>query len=72
MAAVRRPGGYVQGDKDTNSTGQSVDIMHATDCMHLMLLEFGDVHIETLGQLLRLTNSAEQEFSHICSRRLAR
>jgi hypothetical protein len=38
--------------------------------MHLMLLEFGDVHIETLGQLLKLTNTAEREYSHICCQRL--
>ena len=62
----------MQINKEPDSTGQSVDIMHARDCLHLMLLEFGDVHIETFGQLLRMTNSAEQEFSHICSRRLAR
>ena len=70
--AMHRPGGYVQINKEPDSTAQPVDIMHARDCLHLMLLEFGDVHIETFRQLLRMTNSPEQEFSHICSRRLAR
>ena len=62
----------MQTNSKPDSAGQTVDIMHARDCLHLMLLEFGDVHIETLGQLLRMTNTAEQEFSHICSQRLAR
>jgi len=47
-----------------------VNLAEARDCMHLMLLEFGDVHIETLGQLLKLTNTAEREYSHICCQRL--
>ena len=47
-----------------------VNLAEAKDCLHLMLLEFGDVHIETLGQLLKLTNTAEREYMHICCRRL--
>jgi hypothetical protein len=47
-----------------------VNFAEASDCLHLMLLEFGDVQIETLGQLLKLTNTAEREYMHICSRRL--
>jgi hypothetical protein len=56
----------------TNTIGasQDQDILDAHDILHLMLIEFGDVHIETLGQLLRLTYSAEKEFSRICVRRL--
>jgi len=44
--------------------------MAAHDILQLMLIEYGDVHIETLGQLLKLTRSAEQEYSRICVRRL--
>ena len=47
-----------------------VNLAEAKDCLHLMLLEFGDVHIETLGQLLKLTNTAEREYLHICCQRL--
>ena len=55
---------------DKNSHDQLVNLAEAKDCLHLMLLEFGDVHIETLGQLLKLTNTAEREYSHICCQRL--
>jgi len=41
----------------------------ARDCLQLMLIEYGDVRIETLGQLLKLTNCAEWQFSHLCHRR---
>lgn len=52
-----------------NTSGKSPDIMHAVDCLQLMLLEFGDQRIENLGQLLRLTNVAEREYAHICNHR---
>jgi hypothetical protein len=55
---------------DKDSHDQLVNLAEAKDCLHLMLLEFGDVHIETLGQLLKLTNTAEREYSHICCLRL--
>ena len=52
------------------SAEQEKDALNARDMLHLLLIEFGDVHIETLGQLLRLTHSAEQEYSRICIRRV--
>jgi hypothetical protein len=55
---------------DKTTRDPIANIAEARDCMHLMLLEFGDVHIETLGQLLKLTNTAEREYSHICCQRL--
>jgi hypothetical protein len=55
---------------DENTQDTLVNLTEAKDCLHLMLLEFGDVHIETLGQLLKLTNTAEREYMHICCRRL--
>ena len=47
----------------------SMDLMEVHDCMDVMLREFGEVHIETLCQLLRMTNLAEYEYAHICCRR---
>ena len=55
---------------DQNTHDPLDNLAEAKDCLHLMLLEFGDVHIETLGQLLKLTNTAEREYSHICRQRL--
>lgn len=52
------------------SAGHEKDVLNARDILHLLLIEFGDIHIETLGQLLRLTHSAELEYSRICVRRL--
>jgi hypothetical protein len=46
------------------------DILEARDSLELMLLEYGNVHIETLGQLLSLTRAVEIEYSHICAHRL--
>jgi hypothetical protein len=46
------------------------DVLAARDLLQLMLIEYGNVHIETLGQLLRLTQTAELEYSRICVRRL--
>jgi hypothetical protein len=48
------------------------DFMKARDTLQLMLMEYGDVHIETLGQLLRLTQTAEIEYSRICVMRLCK
>ncbi|MGD2111823.1 MAG: hypothetical protein PVI50_00445 [Gammaproteobacteria bacterium] len=44
--------------------------MEARDCLQLLLIEFGDTHIDTLAQLIDLTTLVEIEFSHICARRL--
>jgi hypothetical protein len=46
------------------------DILNARDSLELMLIEYGNVHIETLGQLLLLTRTVEIEYSHICAHRL--
>lgn len=59
----------MQVDTEIDRPDRIVDLASARDCLHLMLLEYGDVRIETLGQLLKLTNSAEQQFSHLCNRR---
>jgi len=56
----------MQSDTDANS---SVDLESASNCLELMLLEYPDVRINTFGELLRLTNSAEREYSQICQRR---
>lgn len=50
----------------------SNDILNARDSLELMLIEYGNVHIETLGQLLSLTRAVEIEYSHICAHRLCR
>lgn len=54
--------------KDQHSI-EDTDILNARDILQLMLLEYGNVHIENLGQLLRLTRAAEEEYSRICIRR---
>ena len=46
------------------------DILNARNSLELMLIEYGNVHIETLGQLLLLTRSVEIEYSYICAHRL--
>jgi hypothetical protein len=51
-------------------TPDSVSAMEARDCLQLLLIEFGDTHIDTLAQLIDLTTLVEIEFSHICARRL--
>ncbi len=53
-------------------TDKSADIMEAKDCIQVLLMEYGDVHIETLGQLLQLTNTAERDYEFICTRRCCR
>jgi hypothetical protein len=55
---------------DGKSPDRKTDVLAARDTLHLMLIEYGDVHIETLGQLLRLTQTAEQVYSRICIRRM--
>ena len=58
-------------DKNTaNVPVASNDILNARDSLELMLIEYGNVHIETLGQLLSLTRAVEIEYSHICAHRL--
>jgi hypothetical protein len=47
-----------------------IDILKARDSLELMLIEYGNVHIETLGQLLSLTRTVEIEYSHLCAHRL--
>ena len=64
--------GYVHNMTETMITDTPGDIMEARDCIQLMLLEYGNVHIETLGQLLKLTNTAEREYEYICTRRCCR
>ena len=59
----------MQANKQAKLPDVSVDLMDVHDCMDLMLREFGEVHIETLCQLLRMTNLAEHEYAHICCRR---
>ncbi|MGB5541734.1 MAG: hypothetical protein WBO37_16755 [Gammaproteobacteria bacterium] len=59
--------------KDKNTTATQVvmtDILNARNSLELMLLEYGNVHIETLHQLLSLTRTVEIEYSHICAHRL--
>ncbi|MEZ5541863.1 MAG: hypothetical protein R3F42_07455 [Pseudomonadota bacterium] len=46
------------------------DILNARNSLELMVLEYGNVHIETLGQLLSLTRTVEIEYSHLCAHRL--
>ena len=67
---LHRPGGAnVQASTETDRPDRGVDLTIARDCLHLMLLEYGDVRIETLRQLLKLTNNAERQFSHLCRHR---
>jgi len=44
--------------------------LDARDCLQLLIIEYGDTHIDTLAQLLHLTSSVEVEFSHICAQRV--
>jgi hypothetical protein len=58
-------------ENDTDKeTINPATIMDARDCLQLLVIEFGDTHIDTLAQLIDLTKLAEIEFSHICARRL--
>jgi hypothetical protein len=45
------------------------DVMDARDCLQLLLIEYGDIHIDTLAQLFDLNNRVELEFPHICAQR---
>ncbi len=54
----------------SNTQITQTDILNARNSLELMLLEYGNVHIETLGQLLSLTRAVEIEYSHICAHRL--
>ena len=40
------------------------------DGLQLLIIEYGDTHIDTLVQLLHLTSSVEVEFYHLCAQRL--
>lgn len=51
-------------------TVANTDILNARDSLELMLLEYGNVHIETLRQLLSLTRAVEIEYTYICAHRL--
>lgn len=62
----------MQADKITAMKMKQADIQDARDCLQVMIIEFGDVPIETLGQLFRLTATAELEYSRICIHRLCR
>jgi len=42
----------------------------ARDCLQCLIILYGETHIDTLAQLLNLTNYAQIEFSHLCARRL--
>ena len=59
----------MQANTKTDRSDRRADLASARDCLQLMLIEYGDVRIETLGQLLKLTNCAEWQFSHLCYRR---
>ena len=45
------------------------DVMDARDCLHLLLIEYGDTRIDTLAQLFDLTNRVELQFPRICAQR---
>jgi hypothetical protein len=45
------------------------DALDARDCLQLLLIEYGDIHIDTLAQLLDLNNLVEFRFSRICAQR---
>ena len=60
----------MQADRITATQTKQAEIQNARDCLQLMIIEFGNVPIETLGQLFRLTSTAELEYSRICANRL--
>ena len=41
----------------------------ARDCLQCLIIMYGDTHIDTLAQLLNLTEYAEHEYFHLCGRR---
>ncbi|UCC56092.1 MAG: hypothetical protein JSU75_12295 [Gammaproteobacteria bacterium] len=45
------------------------DVLEARDCLQLLLIQYGDTHIDTLAQLFDLNNRVELEFPHICAQR---
>lgn len=55
---------------DDKSTTRDWEILSARGILQLMLSEYGAVHIETLGQLLRLTRSVEQKYTRLRIQRL--
>ncbi len=63
------PGGRMPMLEITDPHRQEADILQARDSLQVMLIEYGDVHIETFAQLLMLTSAAEREFSRICIHR---
>jgi len=44
-------------------------ISECRDCLQLLLMEYGDTHIDNLAQLFDLTSRVEIEFSHLCAYR---
>jgi hypothetical protein len=60
----------MQADRITATQTKLTEIQNARDCLQVMIIEFGNVPIETLGQLFRLTSTAELEYSRICANRL--
>jgi hypothetical protein len=62
----------MQADKITAIQMKRPDILNARDSLQVMLIEFGNVPIESLGQLFRLTTTAELEYSRICKLRLCK
>jgi len=59
----------MQADSTAAARVSEADLLKVHDTLQLMLLEYGNVHIKTLGQLLRITRNAEDEYSRICIRR---
>ena len=45
------------------------DVLDARDCLQLLLIEYGEIHIDTLAQLFDLTSHVEHEFPRICAQR---
>ena len=42
----------------------------AKDCLQCLIILYGETHIDTLAQLLNLTEYAEAEYAHLCVKRL--
>ena len=42
----------------------------ARDCLQCLIIMYGETHIDTLAQLLNLTDYAEAEYFHCSARRL--
>ena len=41
------------------------ELEDASDCLQCLILMYGEIHIDTLAQLLNLTAYAETEYSHL-------